>query len=413
MGVTGADGQVDAYVAAVDDLVAALERDPVNVQQLAGNGHTAEVDAHLTEIVASSDVPIYVALVGELPDLATDRPTEDLAIRLQSELGQDAIYVVAVGRSGTSFYYGGDDTSLETAIYEGLEPTYDTSSDSDAPRPSDAGRAAIIATLVADENHTISDSLVDTYTAGATWTGPRYESRPDAYLHAEVAGLSALVGVLVALTTWRLARTWALRSVVPAPAPGVRRPADSHTPTRQKRRKVDAAARAVASDATPGLEDVRRQAGTTLEKLADELVRRPSGPGVDDALGCRVAAEQALGSDDVLDVVGALVLARTGRKLLEDPDRAYRPCFLNPLHGLGYVETSAPVGGDDEVTVPVCRTCSKAGTTGRGYEPLLERPHGLLPRAPRPYYEGDSVWARTGFGSLDTDLWRRVMEERS
>jgi hypothetical protein len=421
VGVTEADGQVDAHVATLDELVAALDQDPVNVQQLMGNGHTAEVDARLTQIVESSDVPIYVALVGELPELAVDRATDDLAVRLQSRLEQDAVYIVAVGRTGgTSFSYGGDDTGLEGAIYAGLQPTYDTGpGDSDAPRPSDAGRAAMIATIVASDDHTISESLVDTYTEDATWTSPRYESRQDAYLPSEVAGLSLLLGVLVALTTWRLARTWALRAVVPAPAPGAHRTAATdtsgrtHGPRGRTPHEVDAAARALAADAMPDVHDVRRQASATLDKLTAELARKSSGQGVDDALGCRVTAEQVLDSDDVLDVVGALVLARAGRKLLDDPERPYRPCFLNPLHGLGYVETSAPVGGDDEVTVPVCRRCSKAGATARGYEPLLERPRRLVPRAPRPYYEGDTVWARTGFGSLDTDLWRRVMEERS
>ncbi|WP_193607045.1 hypothetical protein [Nocardioides lijunqiniae] len=415
MGVTEAGGQVDAYVDTLDDLVAALEQDPVNVQQLRGNGHTAEIDAALTEIVESSDIPIYVALVGELPELSADRPAEDLAVRLQSNLEPDALYIVAVGRTGgTTFSYGGDDVGVESAIYEGLQKTYGDY-DYDAPRASDAGRAAMIATVASSDDGTISDSLVETYTEDATWTSPRYESRQDAYLHSEVAGLSLCVGVLVALTLWRLTRTWALRAVVPAPAPGAhgRATGRDSLPTGRTRQEVDAAARALASDAMPDVEDVRGQASSTLDKLAAELTRKPSGPGVDDALGCRVAAEQVVDSDDVLDVVGALVLARAGRELLQDPDRPYRPCFLNPLHGRGYVETSAPVGGDDEVTVPVCRRCSKAGGTARGYEPLLARRRGLVSRAPRPYYEGDTVWARTGFGSLDPDLWRRVTEDRS
>jgi hypothetical protein len=53
-GSTEADGQVDAHVATLDELVAALDQDPVNVQQVMGNGHTAEVDAQLTSWGRSS-----------------------------------------------------------------------------------------------------------------------------------------------------------------------------------------------------------------------------------------------------------------------------------------------------------------------------------------------------------------------
>jgi len=30
----------------------------------------------------------------------------------------------------------------------------------------------------------------------------------------------------------------------------------------------------------------------------------------------------------------------------------------------------------------------------------------------RPYWENDDVWARTGFGAIDDDLWRAVLADR-
>ncbi|MCD4525891.1 hypothetical protein [Nocardioides sp. cx-173] len=401
MGAWGADGTVDAYVDDLDALVAALREDPVHVQQVRGNGHTAEVDAALTRIVESSDIPVYVALVGNLPDLAVDDPTEDLGIRLQSQLDPDAVYVVAVGSRGTDFHYGGSDPDLAHAIYEGLKPTYPDWEDEDAPRASDAGRAAILASIVADEDHTVSEELVDTYTSSATWTQAGYRESKQPYLHVEVVSASVFVGVLVALVGWRLTRTWALRAVTAAP------------PAPQRGRKPPASTVEAAID-RPGadLETVRRDATSTLDKLAAELTARPNGPGVDDALGCRVAAEQVLGSHDLLDVVGALVLARTGRALLKDHDRPYRPCFVNPLHGRGYLEIDLPAGGGS-VAVPVCRRCSEARSSSRRRpDALLEPRSSWLPMPDRPYYEGDTVWARTGYGSLDPDLWRHVTQER-
>ena len=60
--------------------------------------------------------------------------------------------------------------------------------------------------------------------------------------------------------------------------------------------------------------------------------------------------------------------------------------------------------------VPVCRRCSEVTGTARSYRPLLDPPRGWR-RITRPYYAGDTVWARTGFGSLDPDVWRRVPGE--
>lgn len=404
MGDAGAGGQVDAYVDSVEDLVQALQQDPVNVQQVRGNGHTAEVDAEITQIVGSSEVPMFVALVGELPGLARDNPARDLIVRLESRLDREGVYVVAVGDTGPVWEVVGGERELKDAIQAGLAPTYPDYDDQDAPRASDAGGVAIIASVVAAEDHTISDDVVSTYTESATWGRDAYQSPSQAALPSEVAGLSLVLGTLVALVGWRLARTWELRAVVPAPPRTVR-------PAREPRTTPATTSRPTTTG-VPEIEDVRRDATDALGKLAGALVDRPTGPGVEDALGCRIAAELLLDSTDHLDVIGALVLSRTGQSFLRDPDHHYRPCFVNPLHGQGLEEIDVTADGT-VFGVPCCRRCAGQRSLTPRANTLLARPSGWWRRAPRPYYEDDTVWSRTGFGALDPTLWRRVIEDRS
>lgn len=419
------EGPVDAHVDSVDALAAALAVDPVNVQQIRGNGHTTEVDAALTDLVDAADVPVVIALVGDLPDLAQDDPAGDLVARLQGRLGQDSVYVVAVGDRGPTWTYDGADPELKDQISAGLRPTYDVVNgvDEAAPRPSDAGEAALIAAVVAAPDHTLTDAQLSTYLRSGTWTevdDAGFERPPTP---SAVGAWSALVGVLVLLVGWRLARTWALRSVTPAPparpprsraqAAGLRPPASTDDRDRGTRDDQSGA------DPTAA---VREDATRILDTLARELTEAGSGPRVEAAIGCRVAAEQVLDSDDLLDVVGALVLARTGASLLRT-EKPYRPCFINPLHGRGAVEieitdaeadteadTDAGGGRVAAMTVPACRRCGSTRGRSQRLDPLFEPARGL--RSPRPYYEGDTLWARTGFGALDTDLWRRVVQER-
>lgn len=54
----------DAPAYDVPSLAAALRTDPVNVQPLAGNRQTAEIDAALTEIVENSPHPIHIVLAS-------------------------------------------------------------------------------------------------------------------------------------------------------------------------------------------------------------------------------------------------------------------------------------------------------------------------------------------------------------
>jgi len=301
--------------------------------------------------------------------------------------------------------------ALEDAIRDGLRPTY--SDDYEAPRPSDAGEAAMIAAVVAEADHTITEYQVALYSRSTTWTEVRYDSGPEPPLPSVLAAFSAMLGVLVALVGWRLTRTWVLRSVTPAPpraAPWSRPDARGVVTPKAPERPVGRPTRgAPAPVPVITVAAVRKDATQTLDTLARSLAHSGSGPRLEAAIGCRVAAERVIASSDLLDVVGALVLARTGRSLLRTAD-PYRPCFVNPLHGEGTVEIEITDGDEASLSVPACRRCGSTRGLAQELDPLLEAWWGL--RGSRPYYEGGTLWARTGFGGLDPDLWRLVVSER-
>ena len=122
---------------------------------------------------------------------------------------------------------------------------------------------------------------------------------------------------------------------------------------------------------------------------------------LDAARGCLDSAEQLAESDDPLEVVGALVLVTTGQTALSKGPWPFHPCFFNPLHGAAWSQVRAGAGGG---SVPTCNKC--ADRVERGDEPeSLIVGNGFWSR---PYYQGSTVWARTGYGSLVDDLWDRV-----
>jgi hypothetical protein len=100
-----------------------------------------------------------------------------------------------------------------------------------------------------------------------------------------------------------------------------------------------------------------------------------------------------------VDWVGALLLARHGLAVMQG--RPWPPpCFFGPLHGDG-VEPTRWSMGERTVEIPACGSCAGAVREGLA-------PDGLLDRG-RPYWERDTLWARTGFGALEDDLADRVL----
>ncbi|GAW50798.1 MULTISPECIES: hypothetical protein [unclassified Nocardioides] len=112
---------------------------------------------------------------------------------------------------------------------------------------------------------------------------------------------------------------------------------------------------------------------------------------------------------DVLDVVGALVLARRERRALDAAlgHRAFEPepvCYLNPLHTGGTTVGTVESGGR-QVEVPLCRACRADLRAGRAPDVLDVMRRGR----PVHYFDTDAEpWASTGYGALRSDLVPRL-----
>ena len=80
-----------------------------------------------------------------------------------------------------------------------------------------------------------------------------------------------------------------------------------------------------------------------------------------------------------------------------------RRCFFDPEHAAPTRPTRWRLGGD-EAEVPACERCERAlrGAVG----PTCSADRGS------PYYERDTVWARTGFGAIDDELAAKVLAGR-
>ncbi|HTW15547.1 MAG TPA: hypothetical protein VMF51_10485 [Nocardioides sp.] len=114
------------------------------------------------------------------------------------------------------------------------------------------------------------------------------------------------------------------------------------------------------------------------------------------------------GSDDLelLDAVGALVLARQARAALDaaTSGKTFRPlrlCYLNPLHD-SPGRTSMRLEQDGHtLDVPVCRTCRSDLKAGRDPDALRVERRG---RAVLYVDSGVEPWASTAYGTLGTGL---------
>ena len=146
--------------------------------------------------------------------------------------------------------------------------------------------------------------------------------------------------------------------------------------------------------------DIGDRASDAVTRLAAaiEAAEQPA----DAVFDLYAAASKAAGEAQTpIDSAGALVLAQDGVAELEG--RRRRRCFFDPGHSGPTEPTRWRLGGD-EAEVPACERCVRALEAGRAPEVLGDRG--------RPYYERDTVWARTGFGAVDDDLAAIVLSGR-
>jgi hypothetical protein len=105
------------------------------------------------------------------------------------------------------------------------------------------------------------------------------------------------------------------------------------------------------------------------------------------------------------NLVGILVLVDQARGDLARAaalDAGRRPpapaklCGYHPLHG----RASRTVRFERGLDIPACAACAADVGAGRAPDALRD--------GDRPYFEGDTVWARTGYGAFSDDLVERI-----
>lgn len=371
---------MEAEAETIEEIVADLRTDPILVHELLGNGDTAGTDARLTELAEDVGVPVYVALVQRPDDeLATDRPGDDLLRQIHQELDEPGLYLVATPDTGSAVGAYGVDVPVSVVTHAAHLVSAEFRDDPEAAevRFTTAGDIALTLAAAADpdgltaaEAEAVLDSGPFVVREGETFEPSRYEIED-----AVGEPLTPLVvGVVVGLTAlplaWRTLRARQARPLPRTPEPRV---------------------------AVESIDVVRRRAHKQIRELRRALDAGDGDPL--DAAGALESLDLAAtlaGSDELLDVVGAYALALQGRSLLDG--RSFSPCFYNPLHGEGVDRAQT------RTSVPACPRC--AARLARGEEPEALRDDG------RPYFEGRSVWAETGFGALRDDLWRAVRTAR-
>jgi hypothetical protein len=176
---------------------------------------------------------------------------------------------------------------------------------------------------------------------------------------------------------------------------GVASATPSAVARRQARREARRARResgtAVPVGALPSRAVARRDAQEAVAGLARAIAEASAPP--DGALRSYEAASHVLSRRraTAIDFVGAGALAAAGQAQIRGVV-GWRPCLFDPRHGEGSHPTRWRAGTDDAV-IPACAACAKAISAG-------EAPAALLDGG-RPYFERDTVWARTGFGAID------------
>lgn len=398
----------------VDGLVAALRVDPVVVDQTMGDGDAAGAHDLLTSQVRKVGFPVYVALVSRpVDDPTSDSDRAALITALHRKLDRPGLYVVATTDHADDvegFGIPADPTLVDVARFSATDQLQKLLPKDDYPGPVAQAQLAVLTAQHADRMRPARDYGVPSVVPRAELrriAGSRYgQPTPDVDNHhaysnrADIADRwlagGAGFGFVAPLVLLLLRGRW------PGWAPSQR------LPKRPTSRGVPAAPDRVRPAEVRAL--ARREVDRLAGAIAGADVRRARPEWWDRADRAREAAEKVQASDDLADQVGAVVLARTGRRDLARAigrrrdtrqDRPYHCCFFNPLHDEG-VQQATWRQGDSELRIPVCHACRAVEDGGAPNALKIGR---------KPYYERDDLWARTGYGALVDDLADVVLRE--
>jgi hypothetical protein len=153
-----------------------------------------------------------------------------------------------------------------------------------------------------------------------------------------------------------------------------------------------------------------RETTAELTTLGSRLAALPSTSGIahqQAALDDHAAASKVLDSSkNLVDIVGAMVLLDKARREYDAAvavaadrrvDAVPDLCAFNPLHGRSVGKPTQVEADGTTLTLPLCAECRQA--LKRGTAPAS------LPGDDGPYWYGDTIWARTFYGTTgDEDL---------
>ncbi|MEV5960377.1 hypothetical protein AB0L70_01360 [Kribbella sp. NPDC051952] len=369
-----------------DRIAAAWTKDRVYVDERLAPAMPATELSRIRTAASTAGFPVYVALVPRTPDLLPI--LYDLPTLLQARTGQPGLYII---QTVTDEYWSGVEELYRPGNLAGRSLISVESDDkqrldivNDRPAPhvvrtiQQAGTAydgralpAVPAGDLEPERSERGMSVTDK------------ENRA-AYIGLAGGGLAGFV-----LTLWLALR--------------------------RKRRKQDP--KGPFGRPSVGLASTKTKADAQLRR-ADQAVERLSKRAKlsahqlderDDATR-RLDAAHTLRErhpDDLLSMVGALVLARQAERVAAGSP-VQPPCFFDPTHQPG----TTTVTWDDDVEVPTCRNC--AAVFAKGRRPLglrVQRKSGRRGHEIVPYWTldpEDSPMVATGFGALSDDLPERI-----
>lgn len=388
----------------IEQIAAQLERDPIFIQQVAGGGDVAQARQVAADVAEGVPGRVFV-VAGSLPIGSSSEAPRTFAFDLHRLIGGEATYAIAA-LDGTATVVSFGDSAPEGArnyddtqrvMKEKLErfPDHFDPRSGNGPEWSAVRLTRLAQVLI--KLHGLGDSEMT--------GGEVDELAGHRFLHVMTRDPDEPTG-----STW--GRQWMFGTLVFLLVlvwlPGVLRLLSK----RSARRRTEALpARRGKPDWAVGaeLEQLLAELSDRLARLDPGRVRRPELYDV--ALAAKEAADTRGDSDVQTERLGALTLARHGLHAakLADSTRAYvawRPCFINPLHGRA-TEVRQWVFGDAEIRVPLCRACAIRLDGARPPEPLLV----AKGRRSVPYFELEDVWGRTGYGALTDDYPRDVLRD--
>jgi hypothetical protein len=381
-----------------------LQRSSVYVDPAYEEAIPPETQQRLRRAARRAPGKVRVALAPLVKGDRYDGEGRDFIIAVHTRLPADQ-------RDGT--FVTANDSYLRSYTWKGIQPDYEAPAedaehlanftdgkDGEAGDRSLGERVEVLLTLLREPpdelrrraekaKAELSDSARSSRSGGGT------VGRVGGRNGFEIPWWLALVGILaagaIAVGVWRRSRRGARAAHAPLPVLPDR--VFEHARAAQRADLAEDADRELL-----GLATVLDEAPVPATREAQDAYQR----ALDAYTGARRRMRDGA---PTVDLVGVLVLVDHARDDLAraaalDAGRkaANRPalCFFDPLHG----RASRNAAWRDGLRVPACTACAEAVKSGQAPDALRD--------GDRPYFEADTVWARTGYGALGDDLVERV-----